>query len=182
MDRHSANPQHSCSRPAATTHSLWLSSLGLSWTSPVCSMFCRSFSYSFHISHLFSYLSSPSPHLFQLNPSAISSSQQATGITSFSVTPLVFAGVSPQVCCPHRGILLHRLLLCQTQEIQPISAVDFVSPLQKLQWRTPRNSKVSMSEKTMSLSCYQAILPCTYATFSLLWTVGQRKTDHGMAE
>lgn len=145
MDRRSANSQHSCSTPVATTHSLWLSSLGSSWTSPLCTMFCRSFSYLQSLS--------PSPHLFQLNLSAFvsllpppffnlsvstSSSQQVTGITSLSLTSLVSADVSPQTCCPQREILPHRLSLCQTQEIQSISAMDFVPPLQKLQQRTPK--------------------------------------------
>lgn len=50
----------------------------------------------------------PSTTLFYLSVT-IGCSQQVTGITSISVTPLVFTGGSPQECCPHRDILPHRL-------------------------------------------------------------------------
>lgn len=99
---------HTC--PGAT-----LSSLGPSWISPLCTMFSRSYS-------SLQSLSSPSPHLFQLNLNPVvstpflylnalqistSSSQQVTGITPLSVPPLVWAvskipyALSPYRHCRH---------------------------------------------------------------------------------
>lgn len=68
--------------------------------------------------------------------------------------PLPWQCLRPCVYCPHGDIPPDRALPCQTEDVQSMSAMDFASPLQKLQHRTLklirhlifRNTKASVPE------------------------------------
>lgn len=157
MDRRSANSQHSCSTPAATTHSLWLSSLGSSWTSPLCTKFCRSFS-------CLQSLSSPSPHLFQLNLSAFASPQhhfvlsqchywqQPTGYwhhQPFSGTPCVCWCLTPSALSSQRHPApqaLRKFSLSLPWTLSLLCKTCNTGPPNQIRSLISRNSKVSMPE------------------------------------